>query len=398
MDSLLHGYAENWFLSLWTGDLQKGIKYMKRFLKNLTFRFFCLFFSFFCKLNNKKVFFRAYNGLRYACNPRAISEKLHELAPDYDIVWCLRNPEGIEDFPDYARFVKKGSFAELYEMFTSKFCVFNAGIVLPCKRKGQLFMDTWHGDRAFKRVDISSDGKTNIADAYRIIDVVLSGSDYADKVYDDAMKFKGEILHCGSPRNDILFGNRAERIRNIRNKLHIEGFDCVLTFAPTFRGECNGVDNLNFSVLLDRLQEKTGKRWCALSRQHYKVKISDSWSKDPRIVNASSYPEMQDILLVSDIVISDYSSLVGDYVLLNRPVILYVPDLEEYKSGRGLYFDLEQSPFAYAVNESELFEKILNAVSADASQNCKDILDFYGHVCEDGSASEQACRWIMGKV
>lgn len=375
-----------------------GLGRMKFYLKKIVLCLACFFFSLFFKLKPKKVFFRAYNGLRYACNPRAISEKLHELAPEYDIVWCFRTPEKIEDFPDYARFVKKGSFAELFEMFTSKICVLNAGIVLPCKRRGQFFLDTWHGDRAFKKVNLSADGKSSLVDAYRIIDVVLSGSDYADKVYDDAMKFKGEILHCGSPRNDIFFEDVTERVKCIRNKLQIENFDCVLTFAPTFRGVCSGVDDLDFSKLLDLLQEKTGKRWCALSRQHYKVKISDNWSKDPRIINASSYPEMQDILLVSDIVVSDYSSLVGDYVLLNRPVILYVPDLEEYKSGRGLYFDIEQSPFVYATNEEDLFKKVLDVPSMNVIQNCKDILDFYGHVCENGTASEQACKWIMSRA
>lgn len=371
---------------------------MKLFLKNVVLRFSCKFIAFFFKLNSKKVFFRAYNGLRYACNPRAISEKLHEMAPDYEIVWCFRNPEMIEDFPSYARFVKKGGFAELFEMFTSKFCVLNAGAILPCKRKGQYFLDTWHGDRAFKKVDISADGKTCLADAYRIIDVVLSGSDYADKVYHDAMKFNGEILHCGSPRNDVFFSCQPELAKSIRNKLHIETFDCVLTFAPTFRGSCGGVDNLNFSELLDLLQKLTGKTWCALSRQHYKVKVNDCWSKDPRIVNASSYPEMQDILLVSDVVISDYSSLVGDFVLLNRPVVLYVPDLEEYKEGRGLYFDIEKSPFVYATDERELFEKVLEVSKKDASDNCRDILNFYGHVCENGTASEQTCNWILNKA
>jgi CDP-glycerol glycerophosphotransferase len=194
----------------------------------------------------------------------------------------------------------------------------------------------------------------------------------------------------------MFFCDSSTRLENVRKKLNIET-DCVLTFAPTFRGVCDGVAELNFPVLLDQLEAKTGKTWCALIRQHYKVKVSENWNRDRRIINASSYPEMQDILFASDIVISDYSSLVGDYVLLNRPVFLYVPDLEEYKSGRGLYFDIEKSPFWYARSEAELFEKILNVDAESARKNCRDILDFYGHVCEKGNASEQVCQWILGR-
>lgn len=370
---------------------------LKLYLKSLALRLVCGAVSVCFPLKKKKVFFKSYHGLRYACNPRFISEKLHEMAPDYDIVWSFKEPQKIDDFPGYARSVKAGSLSECVEMFTAKVCIFNAGIVLPCKRKGQFFLDTWHGDRAFKRVDESADGKAALSDAYRIMDVVLSGSDYADKVYHDAMKFKGEIMHCGTPRNDMFFCDSSARLENVRKKLNINA-DCVLTFAPTFRGICDGVAELDFPVLLDQLEAKTGKTWCVLIRQHYKVKVSDNWNRDSRIINASSYPEMQDILLASDIVISDYSSLVGDYVLLNRPVFLYVPDLEEYKSGRGLYFDIEKSPFWYARSEAELFEKILNVDAESARKNCHDILDFYGHVCEKGDSSEQVCRWILGRT
>ena len=370
---------------------------MKKRMKLFVLRIICLAVSVLFPLKKKKVFFKAYHGLRYACNPRFISEKLHEMAPDYEIVWSFKDSSKIDDFPGYARMVKSGGLRECIEMFTSKVCIFNAGIIIPCKRKGQFFLDTWHGDRAFKKVDESADGKNTLADAYRIMDVVLSGSDYADNVYHDAMKFSGEILHCGTPRNDVFFGDSSARLQNVRKKLNIAA-DCVLTFAPTFRGICNGVAELNFSNLLDKLETKTGKTWNVLVRQHYKVKVSDGWNKDCRIINASRYPEMQDILLASDIVISDYSSLVGDFVLLNRPVFLYVPDLEEYKAGRGLYFDIEKSPFWYARTETELFEKIINVDENLVKKNCRDILDFYGHVCENGNASEQVCRWILSKV
>ena len=370
---------------------------MKTLLKSTILRLMCYAISLFCPLKKRRVFFKSYHGARYACNPRAISEKLHEMAPDYEILWSFTNPDNVPECPAYVRKLKSGTLSECLGMFTSKVCVFNAGIVLPCKRRGQLFLDTWHGDRAFKKVDVSADKKSRLADAYRIMDAVLSGSDYADKVYADAMKFRGEILHYGSPRNDIFFKDNSALVARIREALGVTRFERLVTYAPTFRGERDGLEPLDFSSLIDSLEKRDGKKWGVLIRQHYKVKPQESWKKDERVVDVSAYPEMQDILLVSDVVISDYSSLVGDFALLGRPIVLYVPDLDEYKSGRGLYFDIEKSPFRYAEKPEGLFKEILAMDEASAKKNCKEILDFYGLICEDGMASERVCRWIMDK-
>ena len=85
---------------------------MTRFIKNTILRVLCIFISVFYRLNRKKIFFRAYNGLRYACNPRAISEKMHEMDPAMEIVWSMNDVNDVADIPDYVRIVKKKSFAE----------------------------------------------------------------------------------------------------------------------------------------------------------------------------------------------------------------------------------------------------------------------------------------------
>ena len=371
---------------------------MSRWIKNFILRMLCFFVSVFYRMNRKKLFFRAYNGLRYACNPRAISEKMHEMDPDMEIVWSLNDVNDVAEIPDYVRIVKKKSFAEYRELFTSKFWVLNAGIVIPCKRKGQIYMDTWHGDRAFKNVDKTSDGSSLLSEAYKCADVILSGSDYGDEIIRRSLNPNAEILRCGSPRNDVFFQDYTHKADSVRKALNLEGFDKILTYAPTFRGNGVAADMLDFSYLADELEKRDGKKWGILIRQHHKVKMLPEWKTDSRIVDASKYPEMQDLLLISDVVISDYSSLVGDYVLLNRPVVLYVPDLDDYKSSRGLNFDVEKSPFKYAKNAKDLFQTIIDFNESDAPENCKQILDFYGHVCETGHASEQACQWILDRV
>ena len=180
-----------------------------------------LLFSLFPLVKNK-VFFKAYNGLRYTCNPKAISEKLHEVAPEIKIVWSLNHPEKEKDIPSYVLSVKKNSLKEYFHLFTAKFWVMNAGSMIPKKRKGQLFMDTWHGDRAFKHVAVSNDDSSVLAEAYKNVDVLLSGSDYGDRVIREAMKYKGEILKCGSPRNDLFFTDTKKVALEIKEKIRIE--------------------------------------------------------------------------------------------------------------------------------------------------------------------------------
>jgi len=348
-------------------------------------------------LDRNKVFFKAYNGLQYSCNPKSISEKLFEIAPQTKIVWSFTRPESIENLPNYVQKVKKKSFQEFYHLFTAKIWVMNAGTMIPKKRKNQWIIDTWHGDRAFKRVQVSSDGSSTLDQAYKNVDVVLSASDYGEKVIREAMKHKGEILRIGSPRNDLFFKTNSKEVLRIKSKLKLNPSSKLILFAPTFRGEGEAVESLNFSKLIDSLEKKDTCSWYCLVRQHYKVPPQREWTKDSRIFDVSNYPDIQELLLVSDILISDYSSLAGDYALLFRPIFLYVPDIEEYKSGKGLYFDLEESPYVLAKNEADLFHKIVNFSLEEASKNCSDILDFYGNVNENGLASEKAVQWILEK-
>lgn len=368
---------------------------MKRHLKNIAWLLLKCFFSTFFPLK-KQVYFRAYNGLQYSCNPKAISVLLHSKNPDVRIVWCFSNPESIT-VPDYVCKVKKNSFQDIKALFTSKIWVMNVGMVIPSKRKGQILIDTWHGDRAFKNVSMNVYG-TPSSIAFEKVDYVLSGSDYADKVYHEQLKIKGKILKTGSPRNDIFWENPDSLRLQIKKKLNLDAFDKVLMYAPTFREYKMQEKSLDFAKLIDMLNQRDSAKWCVLIRQHHKAAYDGSWEADDRIFNVSKYPEMQELLILSDMVISDFSSLVGDYVLLKRPVVLYVPDMEKYRAGRGLNFNLEESPFIYAQTEDVLFEKIKNLTEENGKKNCEDILDFYGNVVDDGKAAERVVSFIVGNL
>lgn len=362
---------------------------MKRALKNLAITIICKFFSFFPL--KKSIFFDAYGGL-YACNPRCISELLHKKHPDIKQIWNIK--KGVQGVPPYIQQVKKNSFHYFKALFTSRVCIFNSGIIVPRKRKRQVYLDTWHGDRAFKNVSVTPIGeKSSIA--YQQIDVALSGSNYADRIYREQLGFKGEIIKTGSPRNDIFFNFTQEQCKKVKSDIGGSSFDSFLLYAPTYRNLDEGKADLNFSALLDRLEKRDQKKWCCLVRQHYKVKFANSWSKDHRIINVSKYPNVNELLLLTNILISDYSSIVGDFVLLKRPVVLYVPDIDEYNNTKGLNFNINESPFIFAQNEPDLLNKIIELNTERARSNCESILDFYGNVCEDGHATDRVISYIQ---
>lgn len=361
---------------------------MKRFIKNLIYKCIQSYFSFY-RIQEKTVLFNAFGG-KYTCNPKYISEKLHELHPEYKIIWVYQNSK---NFPNYAELVKPNSFSFFKALYTSKVCVFNSGMIIPSKRKGQVYIDTWHGDRAFKNVSLSPIGERS-AIAYKVIDYVLSGSDYADRIFREQLNFSGTILKFGTPRNDLFYTATEQDKVCIKESIGIHKFDKSILFAPTFRGINKGVEELNFSTLLDRLEKRDNCKWCCLIRQHYKVPISNKLSSDSRVINVSSYPDCQEILLISDLLISDYSSIVGDFVLKRKGAFLYLPDINEYSSTRGVNFDLFKSPFIIADTEDQLFDKIVDLTEDAGASNAMDILNFYGNVCESGSAAEQTIRFI----
>ena len=135
------------------------------------------------------------------------------------------------------------------------------------------------------------------------------------------------------------------------------------------------------------LEKTTGEKWVCLSRGHVlNLGVqSDAW------MDVSRYPDVNPLLLISDMVISDYSSLAGDFMLLNRPAIFYQPDLEEYLSERGLYFDPMKSPLLVARTENELIGILEKPI--DGEKNCREVLDFFGSY-ETGKAALITARRI----
>ncbi len=344
-------------------------------------------------VKGNRVFFSSFMGRGYCDSPARISEALHALCPEAELVWQLERPG---DAPDYVRVVSPRSLAALRAISTSRCLVdnFNRPVYMP-KFADQKYVQIWHGDRGFKKMLYDMEDGIQYPDGAQM-DLAVSGSDFGTKNFRTAFRYKGEVMQLGIPRNDALLRPDAAQVDNIRARLAIPAGTRVLLYAPTFRNETRGGEQpagFHLGRALDKLESATGAPWLCLTRAH-SSNLRVHGDGDLRVRDVSGWPETAELLLAADMLISDYSSTAGDYVLMDRPVILYQADREQFiRSNRHMYFDLHDCPYAYAESEEQLLS-LLEDIDALVPR-CAQVRQFYG-VTETGRSTEAVARWIAG--
>lgn len=345
----------------------------------------------------RRVFFSSFKGKAYSDSPRYISEALHALRPDLELVWQLSDAS---QAPDYVRVVPPRSPQALREIATARCIVdnFNRPLYL-VKFPGQLYVQTWHGDRGFKKMLYDMDDGQPYPDGEQM-DLGVSGSNFGTKNYRTAFRYPGEVMQLGMPRNDRLVHPDAGEIAAIRRRLGIADGVKALLYAPTFRDATSGREQkagFDLDQTVARLEKSTGCRWICLTRAHDQNRgIAADGVHRAEVRDCTAYPEMSDLLLAADLLITDYSSSAGDYALLNRPVILYQPDLDDFTaSDRNMYFDIRSCPYARAESEAEL-NALLDDLDSLRPRGAA-VLDFYG-ATETGASAQAVAQWISDRI
>ena len=197
-----------------------------------------------------------------------------------------------------------------------------------------------------------------------------------------AFWYSGEILKCGLPRNDIFFNHDAEFIQRIRNSLNVPAGNNVIMYAPTFRDNpaiFDTVYNFDAEKLLQTVEEKFGGKWTLLTRFHPNISGTDFAKKffagSENIINATNYPDMQELIVASDVLISDYSSVIYDFMLCGKPVFIFAKDFYTYPEERGfkqIYFHL---PYKVNRTEEDLLDCIENFDAKELEPAIKNFLD-----------------------
>lgn len=279
------------------------------------------------------------------------------------------------------------------ELATSSTWVFN--FLIPqgtIKRTNQLYIQVWHGDKPFKKIanEAARDNKgyRNRTNGRKfseqsLCDYFMTGSASFVDIWRRSVGYNGKVVYSGLPRNDILIHSQDADLKMIRSELGIDDDVMVMLYAPTFRD--HKIDNGNIGTNIDLneilaiLEKKYRKKWICLKRAHGGKHITlGNTSDSMQIIDVTKYRDMTNLLLISDLLITDYSSCAGDFAYLNRPIILYQDDYDIYTTlDRGLVFDIRKTPFYRAENMSELKELIFSLEPKAVKKNCEDILNLY---------------------
>lgn len=344
--------------------------------------------------------------MEYSCNPKYIYECLKEqYKNEFEIIWAFAEPEKYQScFNQNVILVKHFSIKSFYYLMTSKI-VITSGSYVPWFpfRKKQTVINTWHGGGAYKTLDTGQKHlkkiiqKRNALAGRHTSVFVTSSSAFTKYVIQGAFAFHGKILETGMPRNDMLV-RQDTRVaeQKVRNYFQLDDDIQIVLYAPTYR---NGTEyeHLDVKQVVNVLQQQTNCRWICIARLHrYELganKVGDDLGSDDCMRNASEYPDMQELLAAASILITDYSSSIWDYSFLNRPCFLYVPDLEEYRSNRGFYMDLEKWHFRYASTKDNMLQELKHLDKEEwierMDQHHKDLKS-----CETGHAAKDVVQYI----
>ena len=368
-----------------------------------------LFVRIFYPIRKGAVVCWSYDFKQYSCNPRYLTEYILENNPELDVYWISRGNLDLSGTDSRIKWIKFHTW-EYYKLInTAEFLVTNcrtdAYRFYWIKRPKQKYIMLWHGGIALKRIEKDAQKMLGLSYLFkakndsRICDLMVSGCDFQTKLLKESFWYKGEILEKGIPRSDIFFHH--EKFADIRKKVcekyGIKESDKIVLYAPTFRR--------------DRSLEPYKIDWSNVTpefRKHFNtpdVKIFfrlhpnmlnadiTPLMTDSSIINVTRYHDMQELLCIADVLITDYSSSMFDMSMLNKPCILFATDIEQYD--RGYYFKFTEMPYPVARSNEELIEIIRNFDHAEYERKVKDFMDNKVGLFEDGNASKSITEWIL---
>lgn len=323
--------------------------------------------SFFIPIKNNRILFRAYEGRGYTCSPKYISECIKS-DKAYEIIWAFNNPELYSSLKDDGIItVKRGSLKYIYYYVSSKVIVFNDLFesFLPTG-KGQVYINTWHGGGAYKKWGMLLNwnwmGRLRYYLTHKFTYFLSSCRLYTQYASQAFSVDESQFIDSGLPRNDMFFMDESSlqtKRLNILSKLNLDPAFKYVLYAPTYREfQGNSTYNIDFSILKAALEKRFGGEWMILFRGHYYLD-PDNILPD-YVMDVSEHDDMQEILLVSDVLITDYSSSIWDFSLLKRPCFLYTPDKPEYEAVTNFCTPLEEWPYTFSLTNQELMQHILD--------------------------------------
>ena len=388
---------------------------MKQLIKEITIQLYKIF-TYFVPVNKNIIIFQSNNGRNYTGNPRYIYEEMIRRGLDqkYECIWFVFDTS--IEIPGKCKKIRNNYFPYFWYLMRAGFWVFDSRQPMYCKKKKKTtYIQTWHGTPLKKlaldmeHVDMSGnkdikDYHQQFIDTCKYWDYLISQNTFSTNIFKSCFAFNDRpMLQIGYPRNDVLIhDNTEDKIRQYKEKLGLPLDKKIILYAPTWRdneyfikGKYKFASKLDF----DKVQEALSDEYVFIVKYHYLVSDQIDWSPYKGFVY--TFDETKDIAwlyLVSDMLITDYSSVMFDYSLLGRPMLFFAYDLEDYKDNlRGFYFDfVEEAPGPISKTTEQLIEDIKGYDASKWASKYKAYHEKYNHV-DDGHASEKIVDLILEK-
>lgn len=369
-------------------------------------------------VDDKLIVFETFGGKNYSDSPKYIYEYMLKNYPDYKYVWILKNPSKSE-IPGNPLKIKKGSL-EYYKAYSkAKVWVNNARLPLALNKKdNQKYIQTWHGtplkrlanDMKVVRMPgtTTPQYKRNFHMETSRWDYLVSPNHYSSEIFESAFWMDEErVLEIGYPRNDLLVthANDEELISKIRENVNIPEGKKVLMYAPTWRDDefiKKGQYLFELKINLENLYESIGDEYVILLRMHYLISNAiDLSGYENFAIDVSDYDDISELYLITDALITDYSSVMFDFGILKRPQFFFAYDIEKYdKDLRGFYLDyVNDLPGPIFEDPFDLADSLKDVDLIKESYQDK-IDEFYDRFCrlEQGESSKYIGELINKEI
>lgn len=315
-------------------------------------------------IDDKVIIFISFHGRGYSDNPRAIYEQMRQDArfKDYKFIWFIKNHKQKNIEIPGAEVKEYFSLPYFYYMSKAKYWIINCKLpTYICKKPDQIYLQTWHGT-PLKRLGhdiIASDNATFYRSAMSFesmcqsydIDVarynyMISPNKFCTEVFQTSFGINRErLIETGYPRNDFITNATADDVKSLKDKFHLPMNKKIILYAPTWRDNSFVAAGYTFDLKADfhKWKDILGDEYVIVFKPHYLIinKYENDHSLDGFLYSISANAEINELYVLSDILITDYSSVFFDYAVLNRPIYFYMYDIDEYKGElRGFYLDI----------------------------------------------------------
>lgn len=355
------------------------------------------FIGLFTPMDNKSILFSAHSR-KYNDSPRAIYEKMisDPKYHNFKFYWALDDVN--IDIPGNAKKIVPDTLKYFRTALKCKYWVTCVNIErsLKFKRKKCVYLNTWHGI-PIKTVGNEAAGRKDYDFSY--IDYFCISGDYEIPIYEKSFNIPAShMIKTGMPRNDALYKTTDEEIKSIKERIGLPLNKKVLLYAPTWRDSKDGGKSYSITPPMNLLkwQEKLGDDYVLLFRIHPYTNKLLGIEYNEFVRDYSNYPNINDLLKIADILISDYSATIFDYAILERPIISFAYDCDEYGKERGFAMDIRQEmPGGICETEDDVINRIINIDIEKEVSAVKIFKDKY--ITHGGNATDICLKTIFDK-